>query len=196
MMLNKFRASQSGFTLVELMVVVAILAIISSVAVLNLSSGPNVGDLSKGLAAKIGEAARLAKSRGPVRADVVAAQGESARSQIAIINDGTDQSQTVRVEVLREDDLPGNSFVWDPSSVIYIPTEVVVAGYRNSTDLTGGQGGPETALSVGSTLEVKCYTTGACDAMTLYLQTTEGGERRSRVVLMPLNGTPLVYGGW
>ena len=195
-MLDASQKSQSGFTLVELMVVVAILAVISSVAVLNISSGPKIGDLSKGLAAKIGEAARLAKSRGPVRADVVAAQGESARSQIAIINNGLDQNQTVRVEVLNENDLPGNSFVWDPTSVIYIPPEVIVAGYRNSADLEGGQGGPETALTAGSTLEVKCYTTGACDAMTLYLQTTKGGDRRTRVVLMPLNGTPLVYGGW
>jgi prepilin-type N-terminal cleavage/methylation domain-containing protein len=186
-----------GVTLIEMMLVLALVGVLATMGFALLNSKPRAMDVAAQLSAKIAEASRKAIAGGAVRADVLEALGSGvprnqARTMVTInVGDGGGSIALARLE---EDPLPASTASWVTSSVALVNQAVTISGFRTGATLTGGATSPETALAPGASLEVRCYPDGSCDGMVIYTAGHQGG--RARVVVMPLGGSPLTLPGW
>ncbi len=187
-------SQQGGFTLIELMVVVFIVGAIMAAAVPLVTADPSIDEVSRKVMAKLRETARFGASRGPLREDVQANTFLNNRSRL-LVDIAANGDSTLAVDVAIEDDLPGNNFQWQEISRMKVPRSVTIVGFSNVAELNGGAA-PTTALGPGDRLEIQCAPSGVCQAVTLYLQEGTNPNKRARVVLIPLGGTPIVFGGW
>ena len=180
-----------GFTLVELMVVVAIIAVAAGSAAVLIERGGDVESGAGQVAAYLAEASRTAVARGPIRTDVIEADGFTARSRVVIEEAGA--GQIVAVELRVEDPFAPRS-EWVEILRSALPSRVEVHGWEpGETRLApGGAPGPMTAGS----LAIECEPSGRCQAATLYMRSLARDGRRKRVVVMRLGGAPLVLDGW
>ena len=181
---------QGGFTLTELMVVVALVAVLATLAWGSFRGDPRPSDVASTAANLVRQTARKAVGGGAVRADVAAVLGK-ARSRLHIFTESG--VQVLAVEVLEEDDVPADS-LWAERSRRAVPRGTRLTGWRASADLDGGLG-PEIVLGSGDAVEIRCYPNGTCDAATLYFEATSGA-RKARTVLMPLGGSPATFAAW
>ena len=182
--------SQAGFTLTELMTVVAIIAVLSTLAWSSLRTDARPSDVASTTANLVREAARKAVAGGVVRADVRLALGSPARGRLRLFTLGTDQY--IVVEKLVERPAPAAAGDWYETMRQKIPRNNAIAGTRTSADLTGGVG-PQTAF--GAEVVIPCTPEGLCTATTIYFQDTRSA-RRARVVIMPLGGAPALFPAW
>jgi prepilin-type N-terminal cleavage/methylation domain-containing protein len=184
---------QRGFTIVELLTVTAIIGVLVTLAVTGMSSRPRAIDVAQELSTRLSEASRRAVSAGAVRSDVALAQGSAARTHV-IVTAGNGGGGTLVVERLEEDELPAATATWLELVRVTLPKTIVVAGVRGSADLAGQ--GIETPLAAGDQVEIRCYPDGRCDGTTIYLETTDRQQRRARVAVLPLGGTPVTFDSW
>jgi len=173
------------------MVTVAIVGILSVVAVVMISRGPGIGLVATELGGGVGEASRKAVSIGPVAPAVVSNEGFTARSRV-FIDEDANGVQFYAVEVRRENS-PTTS-VWEEISRTYIPDDMIIAGAEPGVARTE-PGGTVVPLP-NDGFELDCQPSGQCAATTIYLSTTGSQEKKRRVVIMPLSANPLVLDGW
>ncbi len=190
------RRSAAGFTLVELMVVLTILAIVAAVALTGFRTNPT-GDDARQLASMMSTAYRTAVGGGPVRDDVVAKWLATnpevkarARFDLTLTDDGVVQATVYRlVEKVGVDD-----YDWVAVESAFLHREVTAYRVMDSAQIGLATG----TVDPGGVPATKYYyPNGTADGFTIYLRhVTRDNAQRYRVVGMPLSPAPQVFPDW
>lgn len=199
------RRRQRGFTLVEMLVVLAIIAALAALAVANLKAYVRAIDVANRIGDLAHESSREAVAYGNVRADVATALGSKARTRLVAY--GSD---------------PGSSIGGGVTFVLQRLVEhasdsgadwVTVTSYTTSRRVYSKYWAPavgsyttlsSTASSVwGTSITVpsftaSCYPDGTCDARTLFFEATSqtGLDYQARLSIMPLGGSTYTRTDW
>lgn len=175
-----------GYTMVELMVVVAILGITAALAIRGVKRNPTGGAARK-VAAAMATAHRTAVSAGGVRSDIAM----RARAQLEFTT--TAAGNVLTVYQLVEDELPLHTYSWVPVSGALLPPEVSIYGVTSAATTLPGATVSATVLPVTKLY----YPDGTADATTIYLRhATDDDATRFRVVGLPLVPVPQVFEDW
>jgi prepilin-type N-terminal cleavage/methylation domain-containing protein len=190
----KTRTRQGGFTLVEMMTVVAIIGVMVTMAIVYLKPKKRTMDVANSVGDMMREANRRAVALGPVRPGVAAALGSKARTRIRAT--GTYFSTaTFILERLVEDPGLATTASWVEISRYTTPSTVVILWWNNNTSPYWWNGWSfDPNAFVGA-----CYPDGTCDprAVSFYYYNTVnpwehpdiGGSQGAKVWLMPLGGS-------
>jgi prepilin-type N-terminal cleavage/methylation domain-containing protein len=191
------RRSQAGFTLTEMMVVVAIIAVLSTLAIVYISPKTKPIDVSNRFADLVREASREAVTYGTVRADVATAQGSKRRTRI--IGSGVASSSPLfTLQRFVEDASPATTGTWVTMAMYQVPNKVFGDSYIMQV---GSHAALLASLQTNwSNFAINCFPNGSCDAASLYFQATTGSiyspDFQSRVSVLPLGTAVYVRNDW
>lgn len=184
------RAPAAGFTLIELMVVVAIITVITTLAVSATKTSAKPIDAASRFANLVGEASRVAVRGGPVRADVAVDEGSTRRTRIVGTVGSSPTGATIgfTIEVLVEDPVASTPR-WDEVSSMTVPGSVTADDFA----LTVGDHASVTLQSDWSTFVVSCFPNGSCSAASLFFSSPAA---HARVSVLPLGTATYVRKDW
>lgn len=184
------KSSQRGFTLIEVMVVVAIVGITSSLALVYIDSGKK-GRTVEGYAESLAAQFSVAHQR------AIASQ---SRQRLVIEADGFSHWQSVQTGLAQVAD-PS-----DPANWVYVfekttPLEVTIVATNNQLFVNPGVGDPAAGVTE---IEIDILPDGRARSAvggtffeagwTVFIQDDDG--KQVRVALFGLTGTASVYDGW
>lgn len=199
------RNNQQGFTLTEMMVVIAILGVLIGLALVYMRPQPKTIDIANRIGDLVQETTRRAVALGPVRSDVVTAAlatGKSntvARARTRLSASGTAGGPiTFTLETFTELALPSNGGSWTPVMSYTMDSSVAgvawAAGTGSATALAGGM------QTSWSTFHAYCDPNGTCESYSLFLQNlhdTNGSQNyQARLSILPLGGATLSRSDW
>ena len=184
--------NERGFTLIELMVVVAILSIVAAVSIGSFRTNPT-GDSARAISALMATAYRTAIAGGPVRSDV-ATQAEvlGARSMVEAVLTADGHTQVTVYKVVEGAGV--GEYTLEPVQSTYLHQDVTLYRVMDSAQI-GLSADP--IDPGGLPMTKRYYPPGMADAYTIYLRhRTRDNATRYRVVGMPFSPAPQVFQDW
>jgi prepilin-type N-terminal cleavage/methylation domain-containing protein len=194
------RLSRGGFSLVELMVVIAILGVTASLAVMTVKSDPTAKS-AREIASILQAARRAAIAHGPVRSDLQSSAG-AATERVRFL----ETTYGSKVEIF--DLVEGTSSAsWVSNTWMWVPNRAKIYGVATVANTSGGETLPG-ALAVGTPLDIYFFPNGTMgtsntaasagvSGATVYLQSRSGNKPdKFRIYIMPLSGMPTTTKGW
>lgn len=184
------RDRQAAFTLVELMVVLAILGLLSTAVVVYMRPQRSALDCANVVADVLREASRKAVSLGPVPSDVVNNLGVTQRTRVIINGD------FIQLSELRQVGQTANAnWVQIRSVRVILPDrQVTMTGWKPAAQVNDGASGSPPAIDANlANLLIHCKPDGSCDAGTIYF--AGPNATTARTVILPLGGATMVRRG-
>ena len=188
------RARQRGFTLIEMMVVVAIISILIALVAVMVNPTPTPRDVSQRVADMVREASREAIQLGPIRTNVVAANSLTSKARTCVVGSVDAAGQTVFTTnlLVEATAVTSTSYAWVPQQQFTVPRTVGSYAYATSV----GNLAAVTALTTWTSFNLCCYPDGTCDPYTVFFQNTRGGQGgltyQARLSLLPLGAMPVI----
>ncbi|HWO27019.1 MAG TPA: prepilin-type N-terminal cleavage/methylation domain-containing protein [Kofleriaceae bacterium] len=185
------RPPPRGFTLVELMMVVAIVGILVSIATVYLAPQTRPHDVAGRVGDLVREASRRAVALGPLRATVTAGMLTKARTRVRGLTTGPQPTFVLE----RFEEVSATSAEWIAVLQYTVPRQIAAESWADGVG--GHDARPRSADFTA--FEARCYPDGTCDPRTLFFEAAQPGaasERYARMSIMPIGGAIMTRRDW